>query len=87
MNEKCFALMKNGSCLALTETCCQDSPCAFFKTEAELEESKAKSHARLASLDRHSQQYIADTYYGGIMPWLNGSDGRDTASVNNVSSI
>ena len=32
---------------------------------------------RLAELDMGQQQYIADKYYGGKMPWLKGGADND----------
>lgn len=48
----------------------QCSNCAFYKTQAELDESRLVANMRLASLPKEHQIQIADKYYKGEMPWL-----------------
>lgn len=72
MTDRCFALSSNNRCRILTVLKCPGSSCIFFKTREQAEESHRKANARLASLDKEYQKHIADTYYHGKMPWLEG---------------
>lgn len=71
MNKNCFA-NKNSRCKILNDIQCANNSCSFFKTEEEQEESINRANARIASLDKAIQKSIADTYYNGKMPWLEG---------------
>jgi len=77
MENKCFALGGHNRCRILTVYECPGSDCAFFKTPEQAAEARRKANARLASLDKDYQKHIADTYYRGKMPWLQGGDGND----------
>lgn len=71
MNKNCFA-NKNNRCKILNDIQCANNSCSFLKTEEEQEESINRANARIASLDKAIQKSIADTYYNGKMPWLEG---------------
>ena len=71
MNKNCFA-NKNNRCKILNDIQCANNSCSFFKTEEEQEESINRANTRIASLDKAIQKSIADTYYNGKMPWLEG---------------
>ena len=52
--------------------------CSFGLTPNELRQSTLRAYERLASLDLTDQDYIANKYCGGKMPWkesTNGSNG------------
>ena len=59
-------------CSALIVYKCPGRKCAFFRTPAQARASLRRANARLASLDRTSQEYIAEKYYDGRMPWREG---------------
>ncbi len=70
MSDKCFAAYGQGKCHALAVPRCQGYLCCpFYKTEAGLIQKQQESNARLRSLDKLEQQYIAGKYMGGTMPW------------------
>lgn len=71
MNKNCFA-NKNNRCKILNDIQCANNSCSFFKTEEEQEESINRANARIALLDKAIQKSIADTYYNGKMPWIEG---------------
>lgn len=77
MDDRCFALSNQNRCTVLTVAKCPGSSCPFFKTPEQAMESKRKAYARLASLDKAHQKHIADTYYHGNMPWLEGGADDD----------
>ena len=54
------------SCAALVERDCQD--CKFCKTEAELDEGRAKAFERIASLPEDEKNRILEKYHGGRLP-------------------
>jgi hypothetical protein len=56
-------------CSALIVYKCLGEKCPFFKTPEQALEGKRKRYARLASLDKTTQRYIAEKYYNGRMPW------------------
>jgi hypothetical protein len=70
MENRCFGLNKYNQCQVLTVVNCPGISCSFYKTPEQAEESRRKANARLASLDKAYQKFIADTYYRGKMPWL-----------------
>jgi len=72
MNNRCFALNGYNQCKVLTVIKCPGISCSFFNTPEQAIESRRKANARLASLDQKYQKHIADTYYHGKMPWLEG---------------
>jgi len=74
MENRCFALNKNNRCKVLTVVKCPGSSCSFNKTPEQAAESRRKANARLTSLDPVYQKHIADTYYHGKMPWLEGGE-------------
>ena len=77
MSNRCFALTENNRCRILTVVKCPGSSCSFYKTAKQAAESRRKANARLASLDKAYQKHIADTYYHGKMPWLEGGEDYD----------
>lgn len=77
MNNRCFALNKNNYCQVLSIVKCPCSSCSFFKTPEQAAESRRKANDRLASLDQVYQKHIADTYYHGRIPWLEGGASYD----------
>jgi hypothetical protein len=74
MNNKCFGFKDNNTCKILKVRRCVGKKCPFAKTAKEYIDSKQKAYARLASLSIQSQKDIADRYFGGKMPWLQGGD-------------
>lgn len=73
MNNDCFAY-KNKRCKILKEIPCSNYNCPFYKTVEEHKEGIKKANARIASLDKAAQKYIADTYFKGKYPWLKAGD-------------
>jgi len=65
--EKCFAMRKKGCAILVKNSSCEG--CAFCKTRKEKRESLKAAYARLRALPVHEQEYYAEKYYGGKMPW------------------
>ena len=72
----CFAYERYGykydhynNCGATINEKCPGEKCPFYRTPEQAQELRRKANARLASLDRTSQEYIAEKYYDGRMPW------------------
>lgn len=59
MVDGCRVLTGGGNC----------GVCSFHQTERGLAESKRKAAERLRSLPMGQQEYIADKYHSGRMPW------------------
>lgn len=75
MDERCFALTPTQTCLAIEtgahkNRCKGSMGCAFYRCEAAHQASKQDAMERIATLPDDQQQHIADTYYGGKMPWM-----------------
>ena len=71
MDKTCFAYTtEENGCMALSDAGGCGPDCPFRKGMAEHEAARLNADRRLASLPRVQQQYIADTYYNGIRPWL-----------------
>ena len=68
MNKGICCHMKQGRCGVLIDggNC---GVCSFHQTERALAESKAKAAARLRSLPESDQEYYANKYHSGKMPW------------------
>ena len=66
--EKCFAL-KMDVCGALECDCPGFENCPFYRTREQVDESRRKALERINTLPRLRQLHIAETYYGGKMPW------------------
>ncbi len=73
MDRICFA-NKGNQCRILTVGKCTGDNCSFFRTSQEQKERIKKANARIASLDKTAQKYIADIYYKGRYPWLEEGD-------------
>ena len=73
VNEKCFAKRKSpsrsGNCICLVGNCPGYDRCPFYKPVWKYENDVGQRYARLASLSVGQQNYIANTYYRGLMPW------------------
>lgn len=69
MGKICYA-NKGNQCRILTVSRCIGENCSFFKTSEDQKEEIKKANVRIASLDKATQKYIADTYYKGRYPWL-----------------
>ena len=70
MNEKCFAMRKNGVCGALTvKSCSGYEKCPFYKPIWKRLRDQEAANARLCALPEEEQQMIADKYHNGKMPW------------------
>lgn len=70
----CFAKMPLGECKAFytwryKNRCPGEEDCKYFKSVAEITASEQAKNERLATLPEDHQQYIADKYYNGKMPW------------------
>jgi hypothetical protein len=77
VNNTCFGLNHKHECTVLTVGACAGNTCPFIKTEGEFKTSQDKANGRLARLDKIQQLEIADKYYGGAMPWLEGGTSHD----------
>lgn len=77
MNIKCFGGKGKNGCEILIVRKCPGDSCSYFKTEVQQKSDTQKALRRLASLDKEHQDYIADKYYSGMMPWLEGGAGYD----------
>ena len=67
--ENCSAFLGGYSCKKLKVKTCDEEECAFYRTDIEEKISKEKADKRLRSLPKIDQQYIADKYHDGKMPW------------------
>lgn len=76
VNNICIGQTKNNGCKRLTVNKCSGENCSFIQTRKQLEESNKYSFNRLSSLNKEHQVYIADKYYGGLMPWDKGGERR-----------
>jgi hypothetical protein len=72
----CFAYSPDGyrhgyynNCKATINEKCPGEKCPFYRTPEQAQELRRKANARLASLDKTTQRYIAEKYYNGRMPW------------------
>jgi hypothetical protein len=77
MNSDCFGLDHKHKCTVLTIGACAGGDCPFFKTEESFKASLEAANRRLAGLDTVLQLEIADKYFDGRMPWLEGGAGHD----------
>ena len=68
MNKFCFA-NHGGKCAALEpqKGCCRG--CRFFKSKARAEADRAHALELIADKPADQQEYIAEKYYCGTMPW------------------
>lgn len=72
---KCFARTPTLACMALDtgmhkNRCTGSEGCAFYKTAAAQRVSENAALERIATLPDGEQQYIADKYHQGKMPWM-----------------
>ena len=74
--ENCFA-RKGNDCGALECGCPGFSECSFYRTQAQMDESRQKAFERIKRLPYLQQVYIATTYHGGKMPWKEKADVSD----------
>ena len=69
-DNKCFALRKKMVCAALSQEHCDGyESCPFYKPTWVQEEEVIKAEERLSKLPFDQQQWIANKYYNGEMPW------------------
>ena len=70
MNEKCFAMRRNGVCSALTVKGCPGyGRCAFHKPFWMYRRDQKRIDVRLCALPQAKQQAIASKYHNGKMLW------------------
>ena len=72
MKKDCFAYRENTNkafCKAVKEINCID--CSFYKTKNQQENSIKKANIILSSLDKVTQENIANKYYQGKYSWKN----------------
>ena len=70
MNDKCFAMRKNGACVALSvKRCLGYGKCPFYQPSWKCLCDQDKANARLRALPKDEQRAIADKYHNGNMPW------------------
>ncbi len=74
MNDKCFAHNEQKNCSILAVPVCPGEACPFYKSSVELRKERYMANRRLASLDAEEQRRIADNYFNGRKPWLEGGD-------------
>ena len=68
--ERCFADDPDKGCKALkSNKCVGYIDCSFYKGVTYKLLSDIASDKRLRKLNGATQKHIADTYYGGVMPW------------------
>ena len=68
--ELCFADDPENGCTALkAKRCAGYKDCPFYKGVTYKLLSDIASDRRLRKLNGVTQKHIADTYYGGVMPW------------------
>ncbi|MFX4263107.1 hypothetical protein ACOBQJ_13045 [Pelotomaculum propionicicum] len=77
MNIKCFGGKGKNGCEILVVRKCPGDSCSYFKTKYQHQTDIGKTLKLLASLDKEHQQYIADKYYRGKKPWLEGGASND----------
>jgi hypothetical protein len=61
-------------CDSLDRSRCFSKTCKFYISHLDVMLSKHASNRRLASLLPKAQQYIADKYYSGQKPWVEGGE-------------
>lgn len=69
LKDMCINKTKGNRCSKLIVKSCPGDKCTFMKTAQQQKESCKYSHERLGTLNRETQLYISDKYYGGAMPW------------------
>lgn len=70
MDEKCFGQGYSGRCGILGRgPCGGHEQCGFYKPRWLYDRGQREAYARLRQLPTDQQAYIADRYYGGLMPW------------------
>ena len=67
----CITLDKNGKCAVGEKHKCSPNnmSCPFHKTKEQEDESLESWKERMNSFSEEVQQFYADLYYGGTMPW------------------
>lgn len=65
----CIHLNENCRCNILEVDGCIGESCSFYKSNSEKGLAEINSMKRLSGLDESKQEKIANTYYGGKMPW------------------
>lgn len=68
----CLYITRRNGCRKLTVEKCLGKSCSFVQSIDQVKASHKKSFERLASLDKKQQRHIADKYYAGKMPWIEG---------------
>lgn len=70
MNERCFAIKKNGECKALDVKHCPGcGQCSFYMPVWMYERDRDRAFGHINRLPEARQLEIANKYYGDKMPW------------------
>ena len=70
MNERCFAMRRNGKCGALNVNQCPNyASCPFYKPVWKAELDTARTNRKLCRMPEEAQLHIAEKYHNGDMPW------------------
>lgn len=68
---------KGSRCTILNVNKCKAEECSFYKNKEQLNEEIKKSWTRLNMLDKTTQNYISNKYYGDKIPWIKESEDND----------
>ena len=69
LKDMCINKVRGNRCSKLIIKSCPGDKCTLMKTAEQQKESCKNSHERLKRLNRETQLYISEKYYGGAMPW------------------
>jgi len=72
VNTSCFAC-RGGECSILLPKKASCEGCRFFKTKRRAKAGRKHAQRLIAAKPAEQQRYIAEKYYGGTMPWKEGT--------------
>lgn len=75
--DKCVYCSTGSRCNILNVKKCKEKECSFYKNKEQLKEEINKSYERLNAIDKTTQNYISNKYYGDKKPWIKGGGDND----------
>ena len=77
MRSRCFALIDDSGCDALSIRKCMGTGCSFYKSTVQAEMEKLRSYQKIARMKPMMQRYVSKKYFNNEKPWKKIGDSHE----------
>lgn len=78
MRSRCFALLDDFGCDALSIRKCMGTGCSFYKSIDQAEMDKVRSYRKIAKMKPMMQRYVSEKYFDNQKPWEEIGDSHES---------